>query len=119
MTVTPPPGKAGSGERCLGGTGRDETWGKQGEARRGELDIHGNNIGRGSGTSSLALTLLNARQGRVVGGEDDADTQGAEDEEDSKSPVHSPESSLDICPGSLGLGSHHGNILGADDGEGG
>lgn len=81
--------------------------------------VHGHDVGRGGSTLALCAVDVDSNKVRVVVGENNANTESTAKEEETKSPVDSLESSLDVDSGTLGLGGHHGNVLGSDDGESG
>ena len=82
--------------------------------------VHGNDIGgRGGAAVGVALAVGHLLQVRVVVAEHDADAQGAAEEEDGEAGVDGLEGRLDVDTRPLGLGGHHGDVLGTDDGEAG
>lgn len=84
----------------------------------GHENSHRDHVRRsGSGTTTLRRALLNAHERGVVIRDNDADTQGADDEEDGKSPVDRFEGGLDVCGWTFSLGGCHSDILRPDDGE--
>lgn len=84
----------------------------------GTRGLHGDDIWRGScSTTAGGGAFLDSYESGIVIGNDDADAQGTDDEEDAKPPIYGLEGGLDVHSRSLGLGSRHGDILGADDGK--
>ena len=89
---------------------------------REDLDIqviHGNDIRRGRSTLGAGPSNDDRLQLRITCRADNADGQSTTDEEDTETGVDGLERELDVGARALGLGSDHGNVLGADDGEAG
>lgn len=81
--------------------------------------LHGDHVWRGRGSSATAgLSRNDAHKSRVGIGNNDTTSQGAANEENGKPDVHGLESALDVGAWTLGLGCHHGDVLGANDSEG-
>ena len=82
--------------------------------------VHGNDVGRCRSSAGTSLRASqDTRERRVVVRQDDADAQGAEDKEHAEAPVDGLEGLLDVDTRPHSLGGHHGDVLGADNTEGG
>jgi hypothetical protein len=78
---------------------------------------HSNDVGRGSGAAlSSSEHVL---KGRVVVRKNNANAKSSKDEEGSETEVDGLEGVLDVDTWALGLTRDHGNVLGADNAEGG
>ena len=80
---------------------------------------HGNDIGGRSSVSSATSAEVDVDELGVVVSTADADSEGADNEEDAESVVDGLEGALDGECRALSLSRDHRNVLGSDDGEGG
>ena len=88
---------------------------------RQNLDIevaHSNDIWRGScGTATSTSSEVNFNKSRVVVRDDDANGEGANDEEHAESEVNGLEGRFDVDARALGFGRDHGDVFGTDNSE--
>jgi hypothetical protein len=84
-----------------------------------DLEIgHGDGIGGGGGTSSAAVAFENGLQSWIVPGYNNADAQGAKDEEQHESPVDCFIGIFDDMSRSASFCRTHGDVLGANNAKG-
>lgn len=80
--------------------------------------LHGNDIGGSGGSRAVAVTEVHRHELGVLVVQHDTACQGSTNEEQSEAEVDGFEGRLDVPAGVLGLGSNHGDVVGAHNVEG-